>query len=867
MGGVSQPAGEVTLVFSDIEGSTRLLEELGTSAYREALAEHRRIVREAYARYSGYEVDYEGDAFFYTFASAQDAVSAVSEAMEGLEPGPISIRVGIHTGTPELDPPKYVGMDVHTAARIMSSGHGGQVVVSPTTSALVDISLTELGEHRLKDIEHAIPLYQLGEGTFPPLKTISNTNLPHPASSFLGREAELQEVISRIEQGARLLTLTGPGGTGKTRLALEAATTLVPDYKAGVFWVGLASLRDPALVIETIAQTLGAKDDLASHIAERELLLLLDNLEQVIEAAPELSQLLQACPNLTLLVTSRELLRISGEVEYAVPPLAEPEAVSLFCARARLEPSEDISELCARLDSLPLAVELAAARTKVLAPAQILERLSGRLDLLKGGRDADPRQQTLRATIEWSYELLSPEEQQLFARLSVFAGGCTLDAAEEVANADLDILQSLVEKSLLRFTNERYWMLETIREYASEQLSAGDEAEPLARRHVQHFLELGETAEPELWAQRTDAWLPRLDADDANLRAALGWAIGHEEAEVAVRLAASLYPFWEIRARHGEARAWLMRALALDGPVSPGNRAKALVAAGRATTWQFDWSSAISLLEEAAELSRRLDDVAGVGRCLGFIGHMRLFTGDRAGAAATLGEGVVLARTTGDRSALARALYNAAWVPIEERDFGRAREMFEEAAEIARAEGMKPNVALSLMRLGYSEALAGHFERASSRLGEAVALFDELGVTLWTPVAHRYLGLLSLLRGRIDEAESILRTSLVEGREQAPQFDFVHWIEALAAVAAAKGDARRAATLWGATDELFQRLGLSLLEENRQVRGRFRRDVGGSADNESATAARARGQAMTLQQAVDYALTTDDVNDAAASID
>ena len=223
MGGVSQPAGEVTLVFSDIEGSTRLLEELGTGAYREALAEHRRIVREAYARYSGYEVDYEGDAFFYTFASAPDAVSAVSEAMAGLEAGPISIRVGIHTGIPELDPPKYVGMDVHTAARIMSSGHGGQVVVSPTTAALVDVSLAELGEHRLKDIAEAIPLFQLGDGSFPPLKTISNTNLPRPASSFLGREAELQEVVSRIEQGARLVTLTGPGGTGKTRLALEAA--------------------------------------------------------------------------------------------------------------------------------------------------------------------------------------------------------------------------------------------------------------------------------------------------------------------------------------------------------------------------------------------------------------------------------------------------------------------------------------------------------------------------------------------------------------------------------------------------------------------------------------------------------------------
>ena len=343
-------------------------------------------------------------------------------------------------------------MDVHFAARVMSSGHGGQVVFSKATADLVEVELTDLGEHRLKDIERAVPLFQLGEGTFPPLKTISNTNLPRPASSFVGREQELAEVLSRIEQGARLLTLTGPGGTGKTRLALEAAATLVPDYKAGVFWVGLASLRDPALVSETISQALGAKDGLAEHIGERELLLLLDNLEQVIEAAPELSALLQACPNLTLLVTSRELLRVAGEVEYPVPPLASPEAVSLFCERAQLEPSEEIAELCARLDNLPLAVELAAARTKALSPTQILERLSHRLDLLKGGRDADPRQQTLRATIEWSYDLLSAAEQELFARLSVFAGGCTLEAAEEVCDADLDTLQSLVEKSLVRFT-------------------------------------------------------------------------------------------------------------------------------------------------------------------------------------------------------------------------------------------------------------------------------------------------------------------------------------------------------------------------------------------------------------------------------
>ena len=443
------PTGTVTFLFTDVEGSTSLLRELGAEAYADALAEHRRVVREACAAEGGVEVDTQGDAFFFAFPSAPEAVAAAQAITDALAEGQIHLRIGVHTGTPLVTDEGYVGDDVHFAARVGASAHGGQVVLSKTTRELVDgVVVTDLGEHRLKDIEGAVPIYQLGEESFPPLKTISNTNLPRPASSFVGRERERDDVVREIRDGARLLTLTGPGGSGKTRLALEAAAELVPAYKAGVFWVGLAALREPSLVTDTIAQTLGAKDGLAAHIGEREMLLLLDNLEQVIEAAPELSGLVQSCPNLALLVTSRELLRVQGEVEYAVPPLASSEAVALFCERSRLEATAEITELCSRLDDLPLAVELAAARTKALSPAQILERLSERLDLLRGGRDAEARQQTLRATIAWSYDLLSEEEQRVFRALSVFAGGCTLDAAEEVAGADLDTLQSLVEKSL-----------------------------------------------------------------------------------------------------------------------------------------------------------------------------------------------------------------------------------------------------------------------------------------------------------------------------------------------------------------------------------------------------------------------------------
>ena len=462
------PTGTVTLLFTDVEGSTRLLHELGPEAYAEALAEHRQTVRLACAAAGGVEVDTQGDAFFFAFPSAAGAVAASQAITEALAEGPVQLRIGVHMGTPLVTDEGYVGDDVHLAARVAASGHGGQVLVSRATRDLVDdIAFTDLGEHRLKDIDGAVSIFQLGSIAFPPLKTISNTNLPRPASSFVGRSAELAEVLSLIEGGARLLTLTGPGGSGKTRLALEAATTLVPSYKAGVFWIGFAALRDPALVTETIAQVLGARNGLAEHIGERELLLLLDNLEQVIDVAPELAQLAEACPtHLVLLSTSRERLHVQGEVEYEVLPLAPAEAVSLFGERSRLEPTDVIAELCARLDSLPLAVELAAARTKALSPAEILERLAQRLDVLKGGRDADPRQLTLRATVEWSHDLLTEEEQQLFRRLSVFAGGCTLESAEDVCDAELDTLQSLVEKSLVRFSDPRYWMLETIREYA-----------------------------------------------------------------------------------------------------------------------------------------------------------------------------------------------------------------------------------------------------------------------------------------------------------------------------------------------------------------------------------------------------------------
>src|SRR6266536_4912296 len=456
---VDQPSGTVTLVFTDIEGSTRLLSELGQERYREVLAAHRSAVREAFARFRGYEVDCEGDSFFYAFASAADAVSAVSEAMENLAKEQVRVRVGMHTGEPSLDPPNYVGLDVHRAARIMAAAHGGQVVVSQTTRDLLDTAdgLRDLGEHRLKDLSGAVRLYQLGDDEFPPLRSLYRTNLPVPATAFVGRERELAEVVSLLRrEGVRLATLTGPGGTGKTRLALQAAAEVAEDYPDGIWWLPLAPLRDAGLVPLSVAEVLLLRDEpglaigdpLAAGLAGKRLLLLLDNAEHLLPAIADTIAGLRAIEGPLLLITSRERLQLQGEHLYSVPAMDDRDGVDLFVERARqIDPGFDdtaaAGELCERLDRLPLALELAAARTNLYTPVQLLERLGDRLDLLKAGRDTDPRQQTLRATIDWSYELLTAEERRVYRAFSVFAGGCTLEAAEGICGAAPETLASL----------------------------------------------------------------------------------------------------------------------------------------------------------------------------------------------------------------------------------------------------------------------------------------------------------------------------------------------------------------------------------------------------------------------------------------
>ncbi|MEP7360995.1 MAG: adenylate/guanylate cyclase domain-containing protein, partial [Chloroflexota bacterium] len=685
------PTGTVTFLFTDIEGSTRLLHELGAEKYSLALAEHRRLLRDALAHHAGVEVDTQGDAFFVVFADAAGALGAAAEAQRALSAGPIRVRMGLHTGAPHLSGEGYVGQDVHLGARIAAAGHGGQVLLSKATHQGVGdgIELLDLGEHRLKDFDSPVWIYQLGRGHFPPLRTISNTNLPRPASSFIGREREVADIGALLNDGARLVTLTGPGGSGKTRLAIESAAQVVPDFRNGVFWVDLASLRDPALVTATIGQVIGAKNGLIEHIGVRHMLLVLDNLEQVVEAAPELAGLVEQCPNLRLLDTSRELLRVRGEVEYPVPPLATPEAVELFTTRAALPSDETIAELCRRLDNLPLAVELAAARTRVLSPAQILERIAKRLDALKGGRDAEARQQTLRATIEWSYDLLTPGEQALFARLSVFAGGWTLEAAEQVCHADMDELQSLVDKSLVRHAADRFSMLETIRDYAAERLVESGGAEEIRRLHAEHFLRLAEEAEPYLLGPGAEPWHERLEREHDNLRAALAHLEHSGELEDALRLAGAVSEFWDQRAHHIEAQRRFERLVRADERPTAA-RAKALNGASMIASKIGDKATATSWTEEALALHRSLGNFQGMATSLWQLGALNLDAGDLAQAERLLTESVRLFREVGDDSSLRWTTRTLAFTYKTMGDLGRARPLYEDNLRRARLLGDVP---------------------------------------------------------------------------------------------------------------------------------------------------------------------------------
>ncbi len=805
------PTGTVTFLFTDIEGSTRLLQELG-DRYAMAREEHAAILRRAIDADGGVEVSTAGDSFFVAFPSPVAAVRAAVAAQRGLAthdwpPGPpLRVRMGLHTGEGVPAGGDYVGMDVNRAARIADSAHGGQVILSDATRGLVEhalpdgASLRDLGEHRLKDIVHPEHLHDLViEGLpadFPPPRTLdaSPNNLPLQLTSFVGREEEIAEV-RRLLGRTRLLTLTGAGGTGKTRLALQVAAEVLTEYRDGSFFVDLSSVTDSALVPSVVAQALGVPEvagrplleAVKTHLHDKELLLVLDNFEQVAEAGPVIEKLLTGAPKLKVLVTSRVVLSLRGEQEYLVPPLqpADPErlpdlptlrqieAVLLFTQRAlaanpRFRVTEQnapaVAEITSRLDGLPLAIELAATRTKVLTPQQMLPRLQKRLSILtSGARTLPERQRTLRGAIAWSHDLLDDAERRLFARLSVFTGGWTLESAEAVCHPEelgldaLGGLTSLVDKSLVRRSepagaDPRFSMLETIREFALEQLAAGVDLEPVLRRHAEYFLDMAVEAEPHLTGDDQGQWLDRCDLEHPNIRTALRWAIEAEEADRAQEAAGALWRFWQQRGHLAEGWRQFEEILAMpSGQGQTPARAKALIGAGGIAWWQQDRAAAGASYEEALAIERKLGDPARIAEALYNLAFV--VAGDNLDAAARLlEESRDLFRRVGDERGVAQVLTMMVMRDAQAGKWPPVVASLQEVVAIWRRLGDRLHLAFDLVWLAFAYGRLGRRREARSAAVEALDLFREADNATGIGIALTDLAFLATWEGRHQDA-------------------------------------------------------------------------------------------------------------------
>ena len=875
--------GTVTFLFTDIEGSTLLVRSQG-DAWSALLERHRDILRAAFEAHEGSEVGTEGDSFFVAFPSAPGAVAAAVEAQRALaaEPWPpdaeIRVRIGMHTGEATLSAKTYAGLHVHRASRIASVARGGQVLLSGATRALLDqlpddIGLRDLGDHRLKDLEHPERIWQLViqglPNDFPAIRSLDATpnNLPTRLTSFLGREREIGEVAGLLER-TRLLTLSGPGGTGKTRLSLAVAARSFERYPDGVYFVELSTISDPELVLPTVAMALSLPDHgkrtsldrLADHLGDQRVLLVLDNFEQVTDAAAAVKDLLGRCPNLTVIVSSRVVLRVSGEQEYLVPPLGLPdpanlpaidrlsqyESVALFIERARaVKPSFEVTnenapavaEICVRLDGLPLAIELAAARVRILAPGAMLGRLTDRLGLAAAGsRDLPERQQTLRGAIAWSYELLDEPDRRLFSDLSVFVGGASLDAIERVCGEGLerdviDGLGSLVEKSLVRQADgvggePRFVMLETIREFAIEQATSGGRWPELRMAHAAAFVELAETAGPLAMSEDKRVWLDRLEEEHDNLRAAIGWGVETGSAATALRITARLWRFWQMRGYLAEGLERVGAALALpSGNDHPALRADALSAAAGLAYWKGDADRSRAWYREEIEVRRAL----------------------------------------GDRRGLAEALYSISFtwtiLDLKQEDVAlRAQEVIDEALAIYTELGDEAGVGRCEWALANRAYGIGDIDAAIEHATHARDVFLRTGDSFMLGWASFTLALGALAQDqavggplperRADAGRLLSETlEIFSGAQDVSGYTLV--LDTIALVAYRDGDLERAARLNGAVRSLERTTGTGLNWWNRTVLDFAPEEI---FEEPRLAVLVAEGEAMTPEEAVAYAL-------------
>ena len=851
--------GTVTLLFADVAGSTRLLSELG-DAYGQLLADYRRITTEAAEAEGGTLIDTAGDGLFISFPTARGALNAALAAQRAFHghawPSGVQleVRMGIHTGEPLADSTSLVGLDVHRAARICAAGHGGQILVSLTTRDLLGAdtagaALRDLGEHRLKDLPHPERLYQVTgpdlPSEFPPLRSIDNwpNNLPRHLSTFVGRTDALAEVSARLGT-TPLLTLTGPGGVGKTRLALEAAAQSMDEFPDGAWVVELGGLGDSGLVPETVAAALRIKEEpgvrleqtLVHGIGVQRMLLVFDDCEHVLEAVAQLiDHLLRGCEGLRVVATSREALAVPGESLYAVPSLDLPapdpdatladleavEAVRLFVDRARaVHPGFVLNErnapavahICRRLDGIPLAIELAAARAKALPPEQIAARLDDRFRLLTGGsRMALPRHRTLKAAMDWSYDLLADAERALFVRLSVFAGSFSLEAVEAVCVGDpvdqievLDLVSRLIDRSLVAVeegAEARYRLLDTVQQYGQERLLEEDATGIYRTRHRRHMVELVDHHGPTLFAGPGAApAAQRLAAEHENLRAALQWSDDDPDgADDELRLAAGLWRYWELAGYLVEGRNWLARALArTDGEISE-LRANALTGLASLAAQQGDLAAATAAHEEALAAQRTLGNPMAIAYACSNLANTAVERGDYARARDLYEESVAISRGAQDERGAAFAMMNLADVVSRQGDAGEAERLYDEALAISRASGDLMGVALALGRRATFSLQQGRTADARDLHNQALEIYRSFGDGRGEARTMMFLGDIVAVEGDLAEAERLYRISIDQRGALHDRAGLATACDRLARVLA-MDDPERAAQLIGYAD-------------------------------------------------------------------